>query len=365
MVERGATHAHKMYEAIRRQPECIARMLDRQRERIAAAAEAAAERHRIVLLGIGSSYHAAQLGENFLRHFTHQSSALVEQSFEQVHYPRQFRPDHVAVCISHRGTHNHTVQAMQAAQAAGALTIALCGHPVSDEMATADFAIATCEMEECFAHTKSYTAAAAALALWSICLAARRGYISREDAQGATAALERIPGLMQQALACESQAREAAKKIATRQRWVFIGAGPNWATAREGALKVKETSYLAAEGFQTEQFIHGPLAELDSRGVLTAILAGGPGDHRTAGAVRAAGEVGALRVVIAAHGAQGDLDGDALLEVPQAGEWLSPFLQVVPVQLLAYFVALERGTNPDTGRLHEPAHARAQEHLKL
>jgi len=364
-VQRRNAHPYLMYEAIRRQPECIARMIERQRGRMEGAAAAAAERHRIVLLGIGSSYHAAQLGENFLRHFTHQSSALVEQSFEQVHYPRQFREDHVAVCISHRGTRNHTVQAMKAAQAAGALTIGVCGEPVSDEMATADFAIPTCEIEECFAHTKSYTAAAAALALWTIGLAERRGFLSRDDAQGAAAALERIPALMRQALGCEAQARDAAKKIAARQRWVFIGAGPNWATAREGALKVKETSYMSAEGFQTEQFIHGPLAELDSRGALTAILAGGPGDHRAAAAVRAAGEVGALRVVVAAQGAQGDLDCDTLLEVPQAGEWLSPFLQVVPVQLLAYFVALERSANPDTGRLHEPAHARAQEHLKL
>ena len=101
--------------------------------------------------------------------------------------------------------------------------------------------------------------------------------------------------------------------------------------------------------------------------MLTACLAGGPGDYRTHAALRAAGEVGALRVAIVTRGAAGpaaDVPAEIVLEVSEIAEWLSPFLHTIPVQLLAYHVALERKTNPDTGRFHEPAHARAETQLK-
>jgi glucosamine--fructose-6-phosphate aminotransferase (isomerizing) len=157
-----------------------------------------------------------------------------------------------------------------------------------------------------------------------------------------------------------------AAPLAKRSRWMFLGAGPNWATAREGALKVKETAYLAAEGFQVEQFLHGPIAEADARTAVIAHLAGGPGDYRIVAALRAAGEVGALRVLIASHGAApGEAVAEHVLEVPASGEWLSPLLHVIPVQLIAYFTTLDRATNPDTCRRDQPAHDRARHHFDL
>lgn len=356
-------HPYLLHDAMHAQPGCIGRFLRERRALVEQAAAAAASRHRIMLLGTGSSHHAAQIGEYFLRHFSPTSTAVVEQSFEQVHYPRGFHRNDIAIFLSHRGAKNHTVQAMTAAQTAGALAIGICGDPVSQEMQRAEFAIPTCELETCFVHTKSYTTALAALALFAIALNVQRKQMSPEDGEGAAASLARIPDLMTKALALESAARDAAKQIAKRNRWIFIGAGPNWATAREGALKVKESSYVAAEGLQTEQFLHGPFSELDHRAVLTACLAGGPGDYRTHAALRAAGEVGAFRVAIVTHGADPEVPAEIVLEVPEVAEWLSPFLHAVPVQLLSYFVALERGANPDTGRFHEPAHARAQKLL--
>src|SRR5207244_10949387 len=83
---------------------------------------------------------------------------------------------------------------------------------------------------------------------------------------------------MRQTLASEPIIREAAKEMSARQRLIFVGAGPNWATAREGALKVKETSYLASEGFQNEQFLNGPMAEMDPRESLVELLSGRQGD---------------------------------------------------------------------------------------
>lgn len=343
-------------------------MLESQRGVIEQAAEAAASRKRLTLIGIGSSFHAAHIGEQFLRHFSAGAARVaLEQSFELLHYPLQFSREDALVVISHRGAKNYSVQAMRAAQAAGALCIGVCGEPPGEGMRGADFIFSTCEQEAAFAHSKSYTTAVASLGLFAILLAQRRGYIEARDRDGAIASLARVPELVRATLQCEPQARALAAEIAERKRWIFIGTGPNWATAREAALKVKETSYIAAEGFQTEQFLHGPLSEIDAQSLLTATLAGGAGDYRTVAALRAAGEIGAMRCATATRGATpaGDLRAAAehVIEVPELSEWLSPFAHTVALQLLVYHVALARGTNPDTGRMEQPPHQRAYQAL--
>ena len=370
MSGKRTAHPYFMYEAIGEQPERITALARAQRHAIEAAAEAAATRRRILFVGIGTSSHAAQIGEHFLRHFSAGAAhCFVEQSFELVHYPLQLSADDALVVISHRGWKNYSVQALRTAQAARALTIAVTGEPVSEGMRSADHVIVTCEQENSFAHTKSYTTALAALAMLAICVAERRGQIASTDRNKAIAAVERIPEMMRAALTWEAHIREAAKQLAMRQRCVFIGAGPNWATAREAALKMKEACYLATEGFQCEQFLHGPIAELDSRAALVGLIAGGPGDHRINTALRAAGELGVLRIASASRGAisaeQSETPAEFVFDLPEVSEWLSPFVHAVPMQLLSYFVALERHTNPDTGRQDQPAHARAHELFTL
>jgi len=365
MPER-TSHPFHMHDAIFAQPDCIARALATQRDAILDAAAQAAGRTRIWIAGIGTSFHAAMVADYCLRHFMRGSGAAVVQSFEFVHYPRELRADDAVLVISHRGWKSYSAQALASARASGALTIAFTGQAADEAMRRADHLIETCEQEQSAAHTRSYTSALACLAVFAIHLAERRGFVTPEDAQRAEASVNAAPGLMRNALQLEAQARAVAAPLAKRMRWMFLGAGPNWATAREGALKVKETSYIAAEGFQIEQFLHGPIAEADERAAVIAHLAGGSGDYRIVAALRAAGEVGALRVLIASHGAApAESVADHVLEVPAGGEWLSPLLHVVPVQLLAYFAALERGTNPDTCRRDQPAHSRTHQHFDL
>ncbi len=378
-VQRRTAHPYYMHDAIREQPAHITRLLEAQSSLIERAADAAASRRRIVFAGTGTSYHAAQLGEHFLRHLTGgRAHAVVELSFELVHYPLALGSDDGFVVISHRGRKNYSVQALKAAKAAAALTIAVTGQDAGEGMLAADFILPTCEQEFSFAHTKSYTTALAVLAAFAVRVAERRGQAS--DAASARLALARVPDLMQHALACEAEIREAARQISSRHRWVFVGAGPNWATAREAALKVKETCYIAAEGFETEQFLHGPLAEMDSRAALVALLTSGPGDERMRSLLAAVGELGVLRIAIAAEGGAGVLAehsssalaghsstalAEHVIHVPAAEEWLTPFVLAVPIQLLAYHAARELGANPDTSREDQPAHARAKDHYKL
>jgi glucosamine--fructose-6-phosphate aminotransferase (isomerizing) len=356
-------HPYYMHEAVHAQPALVARVLAEQRQAIDRAAEAAAAAKRILFIGIGTSSHAAALGECALRHLTAgRAHAQYEQSFEFTHYPVALSSEDFVAVVSHRGWKAFSVEALKLAKKQGARTLSITGEHGAESIHAADFVVTTCEQEICFAHTKSYTTALAVLAALAIGIAERRGHLAESAAR---AQLAKVPDWMRQALASEAQARDAAKAVAKRERLLFTGAGPNWYTAWEAALKVKETSYLHAEGFEAEQFLHGPLAEVDARASLVALLNGGPTDARNIAILRAAAEVGALCVAVANPAASPNVPAAHRLDVPAVPEWLAPLVHIVPLQLFTYYIAIERGTNPDTAREHEPAHSRAKSHYQL
>jgi len=369
MPEPRAAHPYYLYDAIHAQPALIEKVIAR-RDAIERAADAMAEKDRITFVGIGTSLHAAQIAELWMREFTAgRIWPHFEQSFELINHPTGFGPRDAVVVITHTGTTTASVAALRAAHAAGALTVAITGElasaPASAEIRSADFHIETCDQEVSFAYTKSYTTALAALALMILRIAERKKLLaSGIDAR----AIDRIPELIRQALTLELRIRELAKKIAPLSRIVLFGAGVGWPTAREGALKIKESCYIAAEGFETEEVLHGPFSEIDSRAALIGLLTGRPSDDRARQILRAAGELKTLRVAVVTPSANHNISAEHTFVVPDAspetGEWLAAFTHLVPLQLLNYFVALERGLNPDTGRQDQPAHAAASRHYK-
>jgi glucosamine--fructose-6-phosphate aminotransferase (isomerizing) len=212
-----------------------------------------------------------------------------------------------------------------------------------------------------FAYTKSYTTALVAIVLLIARVALRRKLL-RDSGIGAQ--IERVPELVRQALALEPQARELARQVALLPRVEIFGAGVGWATAREAALKIKESCYIAAEGFELEEILHGPFSETDSRAAIVGLLTGRSTDDRARQILRAAGELKMLRAAIVVPSANRDLAAEHVLVVPECEEWLAAFAHLVPLQLLNYFIALERGVNPDTGRQEQPLHAAASRHFK-
>ena len=247
------------------------------------------------------------------------------------------------------------------ARAAGALTVAITGEMSGEGVRGADFQIETCAQEVAFAYTKSYTTALAALAILIARIVERRkllaeGYAHKE--------LSQVPGRMREALKLEPQVRALAKQMAPLARIEIFGAGVGWATSSEAALKIKEACYIAAEGFETEEILHGPFSEADSRATLIGLLTGRETDARARQILRAAGELKMLRTAIASPSANHDISAELILVVPEVAEWLTAFVHLVPLQLLTYFLALERGLNPDTGRQDQPAHAAASRHYK-
>ena len=361
MPDRRSAHPYYTYDAIQSQSALVEKVFV-QREAIHRAADALAAKQRIFFVGIGTSLHAAQIAASWMREFTAgRFLAHFEQPFELLHHPIAFGADDAVVVITHTGTSTASVQALAAARSAGALTLSITGEAAGEGARAADFQIETCDQEVSFAYTKSYTAALAALALLCIRIAESRGLLARNDA---ATELARVPALLGEALRLEPQVRELAPRVAALPRIVLFGAGVGWPTAREAALKIKESCYIAAEGFETEEVLHGPFSELDSRAALVAILSGRASDDRARQILRAAGEIGTLRIAITPPSANRDVSADQILVIPEAPEWLSAFIQLVPLQLLSYFIALARGLNPDTGRQDQPAHAAASKHYK-
>jgi glutamine---fructose-6-phosphate transaminase (isomerizing) len=361
VAERRSTHPYHLYDAILAQPSLIERVLAR-RAAVVTVANAVAEKRRLFFAGVGTSLHAALVAETWARALTGGAMLVhAEQPFELVHHPAAFSSTDAVVVITHTGTTTYSLEALRSARAAGALTVTITGEASGAGAHEADFQIETCEQEASFAYTKSYTTALAAIALLLMRVAEGRKLLARPNA---LRELEVLPNRMREALAIEPQVREFAKQAAPLSRIALFGSGTGWTTAREAALKIKESCYIAAEGFETEEILHGPFSELDSRVAMIGLLTGNRGDSRARQILRAAGELKILRAVVAPASANGDVAAEHVLVVPESRDWLAAFVHLLPLQLLTYFIALERGLNPDTGRQDQAAHAAAKQHYQ-
>ncbi len=359
--EMRKAHPYYVYDAIQAQPELIEKILQK-REEIERAADAIAEKERITFVGIGTSLHAARVAESWMREFSAgRLWAHYEQSFELVHHPIAFTAKDAVVVITHTGTTTASVEALRMARSAGALTVAITGEMSGEGVRGADFQIETCEQEVAFAYTKSYTTALAALAILIARIVERRKLLAEGHSHKD---LSQVPRLMREALKLEPQVRELTKQMAPLARIEIFGTGVGWATASEAALKIKEACYIAAEGFETEEILHGPFSETDSRATLIGLFTGRETDGRARQILNAAGELKMLRAAIASPSANHDISAEHILVVPEVAEWLTAFVHLVPLQRLTYFLALERGLNPDTGRQDQPAHAAASRYYK-
>lgn len=361
MAERRAAHPYYVYDAVLAQPSLIERVLS-QRSAIESVADTVAAKSRLIFVGIGTSLHAARIAELWTREFSSgRFRAQFEQSFEFLHHPFALDSQDAVIVFTHTGTSSASVEAIHRAKSAGALTVGIVGENCGEGARAADFLIETCEQEVAFAYTKSYTTALAAVAALLLRFTDRKKFLPEVTLR---ASLDRVPVLMRQALALEPEVRALARRLASLPRIEIFGAGVGWATAREIALKIKESCYIAAEGFETEEILHGPFSEVDSRGALIGMLTGRPTDDRARQILRAAGELKTLRAAVTVPSANHDISAEHTLVVPECAEWLSAFVHLVPLQLLNYFIALEKGVNPDTGRQDQPAHAAASRHYK-
>jgi glucosamine--fructose-6-phosphate aminotransferase (isomerizing) len=324
-------------------------------EELGAVASELSRAQRILLLACGTSWHAALVGK-----------FLVEELAglpTDVDYGSEFRyrsplvpQGTVAVAISQSGETADTLAAFREARARGAVPLAICNVPGSMLTREAAGTLLTHAGPEIgVASTKAFTAQLVALALLALHLGRARGRLRPEECRAHLEALTRVPQQMEQTLACEPLVEGLAPTFGAVRDVLYIGRGVNYPIALEGALKLKEISYLHAEGYPAGEMKHGPIALIDERMPIVAITPPGRVYEKMLSNVQEAKARGGRVLALGTSGdarlrALLDGTGDAMIELPHCPEIWSPFLTVIPLQLLAYHVARRAGLDVDQPR---------------
>ncbi|KGD37536.1 SIS domain protein [Burkholderia pseudomallei] len=262
-------------------------------------------------------------------------------------------PNTLIVVISQSGETADTLAALKYAQALGHIdTLAICNVPTSAMMRQAGLRFLTRAGPEIgVASTKAFTTQLVALFVLAVTLGRMRGYVDDAQLARCTQQLRRLPGALEDVLALEPRVKRWADEFACHENALFLGRGLHYPIALEGALKLKEISYIHAEAYPAGELKHGPLALVTNTMPVATIA---PNDalleklKSNMQEVRARG--GQLYVFADADTRIDDGDGISVMRMPDYYGLLSPILHVVPLQLLAYHAACNRGTDIDKPR---------------
>ena len=313
---------------------------------------------RVVILACGTSWHSALVGK-----FMIESLARLPV---EVDYGSEYRyrepivgKNTLAIVITQSGETADTLAALREAKKKGARSIAICNVVGSMATRETDGTVYTHAGPEIgVASTKAFTTQLVALHLLAIHLGQIRGALTPDAARPHLEALTQLPLLLEQTLKCESLTEDIAKRFYQRSDFLYLGRGINYPIALEGALKLKEISYIHAEGYPAGEMKHGPIALIDEQLPVVTIA---PHDHvyeKMIGNVQEAKARGGSVIALTtsardgSHGIRELLDPaqDFLITVPDSHPLLTPVLMVVPLQLLAYHIAVRRGCDVDQPR---------------
>ena len=348
-------HPYHMHEAILAQPEAFFRVVERNEDEADEFASRIASCERVFLAGIGTSHHAALEGEHLMRAYGGGPDVRAVHSFDLALYGPELRPRDCLVAVSHRGAKRYTALALEKAREKGCPTALITGEGGGGE-GRADAVFRTVVQEKSSAHTVSYTSAVAVLAL----LAGRLGYHRNGSTTLPDELLtEEIPEALRAGLGTEEQVEALAREHVGRRRIWLLGGGPISVTAVETALKIKETSYLQAEGMPTETMLHGPFQCVEADDLFVLVAPSGPARERTLEVAELVEEIGAAYVVVGDETTGARQGAAGVVRVPEVPEPFSALSCLVPLQLFTYHLALARGTNPDSFRVDDPRFARA------
>ena len=305
---------------------------------------------RVVLIGCGTSWHAALLGEYMVEE--------VARIGVEVEYASEFRYRNpiveegtITFVISQSGETIDTLAALREAKRKGGRTLGIVnvvGSTIARESDGGVYIHAGPEIG--VASTKAFTSQATVLAILTLLLGRLRN-MSRQEGRRLISALEALPGQTEQILAQEDEIKEIARAYHHHNNFLYLGRGPNFPVALEGALKLKEISYVHAEGYPAAEMKHGPIALIDENMPVVVIATRDTGYRKIVGNVE---EVKARKGRIIAITTEGDTDivkkADHTIMIPETLGLLMPILSVIPLQLLAYHIAVLRGCDVDRPR---------------
>jgi glucosamine--fructose-6-phosphate aminotransferase (isomerizing) len=310
---------------------------------------------RVTILACGTSWHAGLVGKFMIEQLARVPVEVDYGSEYRYRHPI-VTPRTLAIVITQSGETADTLAALREAKRDGAASIAVCNVVGSMATRETDGTVYTHAGPEIgVASTKAFTSQLVALYLLGLRLAQARGVLSAQQSRPHVDALLQLPLLLEQTLKVAPEVEEVAARFHTRTDFLYLGRGINYPIALEGALKLKEISYIHAEGYPAGEMKHGPIALIDERMPVVAIA---PHDDVFEKMIGNMQEVKARGGSVIALTTRGDdklasiLDAkrDCILEVPRTSELLTPIVMVVPLQLLAYDIAVRRGCDVDQPR---------------
>jgi glucosamine--fructose-6-phosphate aminotransferase (isomerizing) len=306
---------------------------------------------RFIITACGTSWHSALIGEYLIEELA-RIPVEVEYASEFRYRNPIINESDVLIAISQSGETADTLAAIDLAKERQALIYGICnvtGSSIARASHAGSYTHAGPEIG--VASTKAFTAQVSIIALIALQLAQTKGTISQSRARQILYELENIPNKIREVFKVEEQIKEIAEVFKDAEHFLYLGRGINFPLALEGALKLKEISYIHAEGYPAAEMKHGPIALIDENMPVVFLCTNKSAYEKIVSNIQ---EVKARKGKVIAIVNQGDVDvkgmADYCIEVPETEEILSPLITVVPLQLLAYHIALLRGCNVDQPR---------------
>ena len=306
---------------------------------------------RVVFVACGTSWHASLIGKQLFENIC-RIPAEVEYASEFRYRNPVLFPDDIVIAVSQSGETADTLAAISLARKAGAFVYGICNVIGSSiARATDSGTYVHVGPEIGVASTKAFTGQVTVMAMMALAIAERKGTVSKEYYDEVAQGLLSLPEKLKEVLELSGQVADLAKIFTYAHNFIYLGRGYNYPTALEGALKLKEISYIHAEGYPAAEMKHGPIALIDAEMPTVAIVTPDVTYEKTLSNIE---EVKARGGKVIAVMAKGDATvpgiADYVIEVPAVIDCLMPIIVSVPLQLLAYYIAVYKGRNVDQPR---------------
>lgn len=306
---------------------------------------------RILMISCGTSWHSALIGEYLIENFA-RIPVEVEYASEFRYRNPIINKNDIVIAISQSGETADTLAALKLAKKKGAFIYGICNVVGSSIARLTDAGSYTHAGPEIgVASTKAFTAQITILTMIALKLGHHNGKLSNKIFYKNCLELELVPKKIQKTLLLNNQIKELAKKFVNLTNFLYLGRGYNFPVALEGALKLKEISYIHAEGYPAAEMKHGPIALIDKNMPVVIIATKNDNYEKLINNIQ---EIKSRKGVIIAIVSEGDKEvikiADYIIEIPKTPEFLSPLITTIPLQLLSYHIAVLRGVNVDQPR---------------
>ncbi|WP_305116009.1 glutamine--fructose-6-phosphate transaminase (isomerizing) [Duncaniella muris] len=307
--------------------------------------------NRIVIVACGTSWHASLIGKRMFQELAH-IPVTVEYASEFRYGTSLLTPNDIVIAVSQSGETADTLAAIKMAHESGAFVYGICnviGSSISREADTGTYIHVGPEIG--VASTKAFTGQVTVLAMLAVAVGNLRGTISDAEVSQIATAISNLPELIGKTLNLNEKIEDLSKIYTYVHNFLYLGRGYNYPTALEGALKLKEISYIHAEGYPAAEMKHGPIALIDEM-MPTVVIAPQDDLHdkiiSNIQQVKARG--GKVIAVINENDREISQIADDILEIPSVPDCISPIISSIPLQLLAYHIAIRKGCNVDMPR---------------